>query len=104
MAASASAGAPFEVSVGEVVHHGGTPGIADRVLFSGREAVDAGPDVDALRASGDETHHGLRGREVGVPGEGVVLAEPCVLSVVLVCGDGIGDFALEREMLGVGVS
>ena len=89
--------------IGEVVEHGGALGDADGVVLHRRQADDGRPEVDALgrvRAVADQH---LAGGEVAVLGEGVVLAEPRVLPVVLVGEDRVLGLAHQRGVLRPGV-
>ena len=89
VASGAAAGAPLEAPARDVVEHRGPLGEADGMLLAGRQAVDAGRQVDVVGLAGDQAHHDLGRRHVAVLGQAVVLAEPGVLPVVLVGEDRV---------------
>jgi len=73
------------------------------MLLAGAEAVDSGPEVDALRAGGHVADDHFGCRHVGVLAQAVVLAVPGVLPVVEIGLDAVLDLPLEHEVLGPAV-
>src|SRR4051794_37033983 len=99
MTAGAAARAPLVATLGDVVEHGGPLRVTDGMLLAGREAVDARRHVDALGAGGAVAHDHFGSRHVAVLREGVVLAEPGVLPIVLVSEDRVLRLAHQRSVL-----
>src|SRR5207249_4989119 len=96
----AAAGAELEAALGEVVEHGDALGDARRVVDGRGQVPERRADVDARGARGDEGQHDLRGGEVRVLLEEVVLDRPDVLEAVAVRGLGQLDLAEEARVRG----